>query len=896
MLQSARCGIAYRPIWQALCALALFNPVTTAQAQEARSVVMLDSDWRFFDGDAPDAIAPEYVDAAWQKVAVPHTWNRVGYYHHNLGGVNTAASVRKRQGIGWYRLHFAAPQDSQGKRQWLEFDAASRTAKVWLNGKYLGEHRGGFSRFRLDATAAMRTGDDNVLVVRVDNSQPKADGPTADVLPLTGDFFVHGGIYRPVRLVTTAPLHIDMADFGGPGIRATTLSASAEAATIDVAVRIANDGARAAKAMIKVSLVDRDGREAATATVPATLAVSAKAEVATKLAVSAPHLWHGTTDPYLYDLVIQVSDASGRLTDVLRQQYGIRTMTFDAAKGFLLNGAPYRLRGVGYHQDRDGKGWAISRADVEQDIATIREMGANTIRLTHYQHGHDVHDLANRAGILVWDEIPLVSMWTLGGKREADPALVANARQQLSELIRQNQNNAASAIWGLANEVDFGNSLPAFLTGGTDGKYIDPMPLLAQLRDLATKEDPSRPTALATCCEGRLFASDVEIPVTAPAADLGGANRYFGWYFGQPDELGPHLDVLRAKRPTQPLAVTEYGAGGALTIHTDNVLGAPADSRGASQPEEYESYIHETALAQLDARPWLYATWLWNSFDFATTIRTEGDAQDINTKGLVAYDHVTRKDAYYFYKANWNPAPMVHITGKRYSTRAYPVTDVKVYSNAASTELLLNGRSLGVKNDCPQKICIWSAVTLDEGANALVARGKHPGGEVSDHAAWDLPAYARSHMVIDTGTLVAGKSSNRVLGSDNWFKGGNAASLDTPANYGKPAVLAQIGGTQEREAMATYRQGTFSYRVPAADGRYRVKLWFATASTQKAGAFDVKIGKKTVLRSFRPAIPVSGAVTEAKIFTVKAKGTLAFDFVAGSGDARVSMIEIERVR
>lgn len=878
-----------------LLALAAAVP-SQAFAQDGRATLVLDSGWRFHDGEAPEAVSPEFADAAWSQVDVPHTWNRVGFYRHDLGGINTQTTTNKRQGAGWYRLRFTLPQDREGKRHWLEFDAASRVAKVWLNGKYLGEHRGGFSRFRFDATAALLTKGENVLVVRADNTQPKAGGPTADVLPLAGDFFVHGGLYRPVRLISTAPLHIDLADSGGPGVRATTVSASALEAAVDVVVRVANDGARAAKATVKVSLIDREGREAASAMVPAPLAARKSGEFSTRLTFANPHLWQGTADPSLYQLVVQLTEANGQVSDVLRQPYGIRTMAFDPERGFLLNGQPYRLKGVGYHQDRDGKGWAISRDDVAEDIATIRDMGANTIRLTHYQHGQDVHELADRVGIVVWDEIPLVSMWTLGGKREADPALVANAKGQLTELIRQNQNHAASAIWGIANEVDFGNSLPAFLFGGTDGSEIDPLPLLSELQKSAKAIDPSRPTALATCCEGRLFGSEIAIPTTAPAADLGGANRYFGWYFGKPDDLGPHLDALRAKRPQQPLAVTEYGAGGALTIHTDNVLGAPADSRGFAQPEEYESYIHETALEQLDARPWLYATWLWNAFDFATTVRTEGDAQDINTKGLVAYDHKTRKDAFYFYKAKWNPAPMVHITSKRYAARAYPLTDVKVYSNAASTELLLNGRSLGAKSDCPQKVCVWSAVALDVGANALVARGKHGGGVVEDSAAWTLAPETARRMVIDSGALVAAKSAARIFGSDHWFEGGSVGSLDKAADYGKPAVPTEIGGTTERDALATFRKGTFSYRVPVADGRYKVTLWFATSATQSPGTFDVKSGGKPLLRKFQPVIPAAGAAAESRTFTMKAKGTLALDFVAGTGEAQVSMIEIEHLR
>ena len=867
-----------------------------ALAQGVRSVTVLESGWRFSAEDVAQASAPDFADAAWEPVSVPHTWNRVGYYKHDLGGTNTAATVDKRQGTGWYRLHFASPAASAGKRHWLEFDAASRVAKVWLNGVYLGEHRGGFSRFRLDATAAMKPAGDNVLVVRVDNTQPKAGSSTADVLPLSGDFFVHGGLYRPVRLVSTAPLHIDLADAGGTGIRATTVKADKDQAQLDLVVRVANDAAKAAKASVKVALLDAQGREVAATVAPAMIAAGKTGETSARLALADPHLWQGTADPYLYDLVTQVVQADGTVSDEVRQPYGLRTMAFDPDRGFLLNGQPYRLHGVGYHQDRDGKGWAISRADVAEDIATLREMGANTIRLTHYQHGQDVHDLADRAGMVVWDEIPLVSVWTLGGKKVADPALVANAKSQLTELVRQNQNHAASAIWSIANEVDFGNSLPAFLFGGADGREVDPLPLLNELQKTAKALDPSRPTALATCCEARAFGNDVEIPTTAVAADLGGANRYFGWYFGKAGDLGPHLDGLHAKRPQQPLAVTEYGAGGALTMHTDNVLGGPVDSRGAAQPEEYESHIHETALAQLDARPWLYATWLWNSFDFATTVRTEGDAQDINTKGLIAYDHKTRKDAYYFYKANWNPAPMVHITSKRYVQRAYPVTDVKVYSNTASTELLLNGRSLGVKKDCPQKACEWSGVRLDEGSNALVARGLHAGGTVEDSASWTLAPETARHFVIDAGALLAAKSEGRVLGSDNWFEGGEAASLDKPADYGKPAVPTAIAGTNDRDALATYRSGVFSYHVPVAKGRYKVTLWFATSSAQKPGTFEVSSGSKLLLRGFQPAIPASGVAAESRVFTIKAKDVLQLDFVSRTAEARVSMIEIERLR
>jgi beta-galactosidase len=881
-------------------ALALSAPgIALAQnADGPRAVTTLADGWHFHGADAPaEATTATFDDSSWQTVSVPHTWNRVGFYRPDPAShVNRAETVDKRQGAGWYRLRFTPPA-TPGKRVWLEFDAASRIASVWLNGKKLGDHAGGFSRFRLDATDALRPGAENVLVVRTDNSAPGADGsPTADVLPLTGDFFVHGGLYRPVRLVAVDPVHIDLDDLGGPGVYATTASATASQARVQVRAGITNDTGKRSSARIEARLIDRAGRTAATARQTLDIAPSATSSASVTLDVATPHLWQGVDDPYLYTLVLDVMDARGRVLDRVSQPFGIRTVRIDPDKGLFLNDRHVQLRGVGYHQDREGKGWAIEPADVAADMAVMREMGVNAIRLTHYQHGQAIHDLADRYGLILWDEVPLVSAWTRRGEVEPRKELVDNARQQLRELIRQNGNHPSVVTWGIANEVDFGNSFPAFLTGYPDGKTPDPMPLLHNLRDLAHAEDPSRPTALATCCEGRLFDDGVDIPTTAAAAELGGANRYFGWYFGVPGDLGPHLDMLHAKRPTQPLSVTEYGAGGATTIHTDDVRGGPIDSRGVFQPEEYESYIHEEAWKALKARPYLWGTWLWNSFDFATTIRAEGDAQDINTKGLVTYDRRTRKDAYYFYKANWTATPTVHINGSRYIDRAYPVTDVRVYSNAPSTELSVNGRTLGVRTDCPDRICVWERVALAPGDNAVVARGQFASGAVEDRAGWTVSPDAAANMRIDAGAIVAPPASVR-YGSDAFFTGGSAGTLNKPADYGKPAVPATITGTPDAAIMATFRHGTFGYRVPLADGRYRVTLTFVEPSL-KAGerVFDVTAGGKAIVSRLDIAKTAGGtakAVTRSATVTVRG-GSLDLAFVPLKGEAIVSAIEISK--
>ncbi len=868
-----------------------------AAAQSERSVVPLAQGWEFQRGGDVDPAQAAQAPGSWERVSVPHTWNRVGYYMPDpQTHLNRAESVDKYQGVGWYRMTFTPPAMDAGQRAWLQFDAASRTAEVWLNGQRIGGHKGGFSRFRLDATRALRAGQANTLLVKVDNTQPAQGSSTADILPLAGDFFVHGGLYRPVSLIVTNAVHVDMLDAGGSGIFATTRSIDAAMAKVDVRVRIRNDGTKAQAVNAVVRLIDAGGKTVATGTRRIPLRADTASESVQSLSVATPHLWNGVADPYLHRLVVEIATPSGAVLDRVEQAFGIREMRADPARGFLLNGKPLRLQGVGYHQDREGKGWATAPADIEQDFAIMREMGVNSIRLTHYQHGQVIHDLADRYGMVLWDEIPLVSRWTWGDDAVATAGLRDDARQQLRELIRQNGNHASVFNWGIANEVDFGKSLPAFITTSKDTPAPDPLPLLRELNALAKSEDLSRATALATCCEGRLLGS-ADIPITAEAADLGGANRYFGWYYGQPGDLGKHLDSLRALRPNQPVSVTEYGAGGATTIHTDNPLGGKVDQRGRNQPEEYESYIHETAWATLSAKPYLWGTWLWNSFDFATTVRREGDAIDINTKGLVTYDRKIRKDAYYFYKANWTATPTVHVAGRRYVDRAYPAADVRVYSNAPRTDLLVNDRVVGTLSACPQMICAWSNVALAAGANRVVARGVFPTGAVDDAIEWRVAPEAARSIRIDSGALVAPEIAGKRYGSDAFFDGGRFGDINAYSGYGPRPEKKVVAGTPEGAVAETYREGRFGYRVPLANGRYTVELSFVEpALAAGARQFDVVANGKRAIAALDIAAVAGAPLTRVtrRIVVGVTDGMLDLKFVPIKGDAIVSGIEITR--
>jgi beta-galactosidase len=432
-------------------------PVVEAAVQRHRLDMPLTQGWRFkLDDSISGAQTPGYADADWETVSVPHTWTRAGYYlDAQSGHVNRPGNLNLTQGVGWYRLTFTPPVSFDGKQAWLQFDAASRMASVWLNGVYLGEHRGGFSRFRLEATKALKPGQPNLLVVRADNTKPAPGKATADILPLAGDFVVHGGLYRPVSLIGTDPVHIDMMDMGGPGVYATTTSIVDLAAQIAVRSKLRNSASKRAKVTVTTRLLTAEGRPAAQAISAAVLTSGATVEVAQSLSLENARLWQGVKSPYLYRLVTEVRDGKGRLLDSLEQAFGVRQFRIDADKGFFLNGEPLRLHGVGLHQDSEGKGWALGADDIAADAAMIGDMGANTIRLSHYQHGQPIHDLADRSGMMLWDEIPWVSVWTLSPDQvDASPGLVANARQQLQELIRQNYHHPSVISWGLANEID----------------------------------------------------------------------------------------------------------------------------------------------------------------------------------------------------------------------------------------------------------------------------------------------------------------------------------------------------------------------------------------------------------------------------------------------------------
>ena len=643
--------------------------IATAQAAP-RTVTPLDDGWQFAKG------AP----AGWMAVALPHTFN-----------VDDATSQYPYRGAGWYRRTLAAPAVKRG-RTYLEFDGAALSTDVWLNGTRIGRHEGGFARFRFDVTDQLRAGA-NALLVRVDNTRQP------DVAPLGGDYTLYGGLYRRVRLVTTADVHVDMLDAGGPGVYFSTPQAERP----HWRVRVANDRARNENVVVTARLRDAAGKVVATA--QRTVGVPARAVVPVDLdaTLAAPHLWQGVEDPYLYKSEVTVARAGVDL-DRVDNEVGIRTVQLDPDRGLLLNGKPYRVHGVNVHLTWvPGKGVAVDDADIDADYRILSDLGVTGLRFAHYQHNEHSYALADRMGYLVWTELPLTS------EVNGSDAFAANAAQQARELVRQNFNHPSVFVWGLGNEI--------YKVDEVSGRVLDAM------QRLVHAEDASRPTAYANCCA----------PIDGPQAmhtDAVGSNVYFGWYDKEFSDLAPFLASNHAKRPHTPQALSEYGAGGSALHQEDPVRRPVAPSRW--HPEQYQALYHEAAWRQIEAAPWLWASYVWTGFDFASSGRNEGDARGVNDKGLVSMDRKVRKDAYYWYQANWSKKPMVYITSRRAVKRTAADVEVKVYSNQPAVRLRVNGADLG-ERPVEGHVVRWQ-VRLAPGANRIEASAGAP----ADSVEWTL--------------------------------------------------------------------------------------------------------------------------------------------------------------
>ena len=611
-----------------------------------------------------------------------------------------------RRGPGWYRRSLALPDDWAGKRVFLRFEAAGTSADIYVDGRLVGHHVGAFAAFCVEITAAIRPGTPAVLAVRVSNA------PRTDMPPLGGDFNLFGGLYRPVTLFARDPICISPLDHAAPGVAVRQLAVTADRADISVTATLSNATAAAAELSVITRVLDGAGRDVVSARRAVTVAAGQALSSEQPITVLTPHLWDGVRDPYLYTVRVDI-EKGGRLLDRVEQPLGLRFYRIDPARGFLLNGRPYPLSGVDKHQDREGRAWAVTEADEDEDFAIMREMGVTAVRLAHYQHSEHEYRICDRLGLLAWAELPMVN------GVNTTPAFAENAKQQLRELIRQNVNHPAIFAWSVYNEVA--------LRGG-----VDPTPLIQALNAVAKQEDPTRPTVAGTS-QGEL-STHVAMVATP---DLVAANLYPGWYSASPADLGELLDRWNRHYGSKGFGVSEYGAGASINQHEQGMTTRP-DPRGKFHPEEWQAIQHEASYAAIAERPFVWGSFVWVMFDFASATRTEGDRNGVNDKGLVTGDRKTRKDAYYFYKANWNPEPMVYITSRRHAERTQAATDIKVYSSCPTATLRVNAGAAVTGTADGVHVVRWPGLSLRPGDNTIVAEASCGGRTVTDTVRWVL--------------------------------------------------------------------------------------------------------------------------------------------------------------
>lgn len=632
---------------------------------------------------------PESTPSDWESLSLPHTWN-------GTDGQDGGNDYKRCKAFYCREVSSA---ELVGEENFIEFGAVNSSGEVFWNGELLAVHHGGYSGFRVKIPADRIT-ENNLLTVTADNSRSDS------VYPQNADFTFYGGIYRDVKIISVSSAHFDLEYMGSCGVAVTPEIIGEDA---DIHIKAYTKNSNGAK--VKFTVFDGDKA------ISEVFADADNAQAVIK--INGVHLWNGRKDPHLYTLKSELIK-DGEILDTVSTRFGCRTFKIDPQKGFILNGEEYPLRGVSRHQDYPVKGNALTLEDHKRDIDLILEIGATTVRLAHYQHSQDFYNLCDETGLVIWAEIPYISKHMPNGRE--------NTVSQMKELIYQNYNHPCIVTWGLSNEIT--------IAGSADPDLIENHKIL---NNLCHEIDATRPTTLAAVTMCSIDSEIVHI------TDVLSYNHYFGWYGGDTSMNGPWFDAFHKKYPNRAIGISEYGCE-ALDWHTSNPV-------QGDYSEEYQAYYHEELIKQIADRPYLWATHVWNMFDFAADARAEGGENGMNHKGLVTFDRKYKKDAFYAYKAWLSDTPTLHICGKRYVDRVEDVTKVTVYSNCPEIELFANGKSYGKQTK--GKYPFFRYEVKNEGVTVLEVKS----GDLSDTATLkkvDKPNEA--YIMKDEGDVI------------NWFE------------------------------------------------------------------------------------------------------------------------------
>ncbi|MBN2165992.1 MAG: hypothetical protein JW717_06930 [Marinilabiliaceae bacterium] len=644
----------------------LSNFVANAQ----REIININRNWEFIYGY-------EVKKDAGQLINLPHTWNN----KDALGG-----NIDYYRGLGIYEKKVMVEDAWKHKRVFIRFLAANEVATVFVNGRCVGEHRGGYTAFAFEITDFLVFGQENLITVKVSNALH------LDIIPLVGDFNFYGGIYRDVNLIVTEVDCISLLDHGSEGVYLHQEKVTPQEASVRAVVKLM--GNNATEVIIKVK--DNTGKDILIESNVVGYEDVSEKEITIPFSISNPYLWQGVEKPQLYKVHVQLMNGSKVLDEVV-QPLGLRYFSVDPENGLFLNGKHVQVRGVCRHQDRPELGNALYPVHHEEDISIMRKMGANALRMSHYPHDPYVYDLADKAGLIVWSEIPFVGPGGYRDKGFVDTEkFKQNCRQQLVEMIRQNMNHPSVFFWGLFNELKESGD--------------NPVTFIRELDSLAHAEDPSRLTTCASNQDGSINNN----------TDLAAWNKYPGWYGGNVSAIADWADRQHIEMPNTPIGISEYGAGAGI-YHQNEEL-KKTDPGSYWHPENWQTHFHEEYWIAINERPFLWGTFIWNLFDFGAAHRTEDQIDGINDKGIVTFDRKVKKDAFYFYQANWNKTdPMVYIAERRnsYKTKANQI--IKVYSNQKKVMLWVNGQKYFSSNTDDYSRFYFSVV-LKMGENEIIAK------------------------------------------------------------------------------------------------------------------------------------------------------------------------------
>lgn len=663
---------------------------------DAREVKSFNEGWQFKKGPfAQDPVKYKSIfEGKWSDVEIPHTWNakdmQLKYNEFYAGDT-------------YYRKTFFADEALKDKRVFIRFEGVGQVATLYVNGEFLGEHKGGYSAFAFDLSKMLKYGQDNEILVRVNNaSRP-------DVIPVNHVLFgVYGGIYRPVWLIVTEKVNIAVTDHASSGVYITQKNVSPKSADVKVKVKLENKYKTPQQVVLENAIYDRDGKLRLKKSENVTVTPQGVQSFETDFVVRNPHLWQGRKDPYLYKVVTRVKSGE-QVLDEMVQPLGLRKYEIKAGDGFYLNGEKYPMYGVCRHQDWWGIGSALKKENHDFDLAMIMDIGATTVRFAHYQQSDYIYSKCDSLGLIIWAEIPFVNRVST----QEGP----NAKQQLVELIRQSFNHPSIYIWGLHNEV----YNPAEYTST----------LTKELNDVAKTEDPDRYTASVN------GFGHMEHPVNLNA-DVQGMNRYFGWYEKKIQDMKPWIENLETQYPTYKFMLTEYGADANIG-HQTEYLGESLNWGKPYYPETFQTKLHEYQWSVIAQHPYIIASYLWNMFDFGVPASYRGGVPARNMKGLMTIDRKIKKDSYFFYKANWSKDPVVYITQRRLKEREKKVTTVTVYSNIGEPTVYLNDKKLtGVKKGYTDIHYIFENVELQQGKNVLKAVAAKGGKTYEDTIEWNF--------------------------------------------------------------------------------------------------------------------------------------------------------------